>query len=205
MKKLVSLLSIIALFVVSTPVYARIAGFGITAGMNISKVDWRNIEAASPEPEKGWYAGVSGMFSIPVLGFGFDGGLIYSQERVNLDKGTKSAIAHYVSIPVHLRHDFRFILLEDVFVPYIYAGPQFNYSMNDLKFEDFEGASVEAILKQSNAWRLDIGLGCLLFDRLQCSYSYGIPMGEKVDVNLGDAVLGNYRSGAHRIGLTYYF
>lgn len=206
MKKILFIFGCAMMILSATTAKARTAGFGVTAGMNISKIDWSNIKQADPEPEKGWYAGVTGMFSVPLLGFGFDGGIVYSQEGVNLGMSDlDTEIAHFVSIPVHLRYDFKFYPIDDIFVPYLYAGPQFNFALNNLDFGDVLNQSLEATLKKSNNWRLDFGLGCILFDRVQLSYSYGIPMGDRVDVNLGETFVDKYKMGAHRMGVAYYF
>ena len=183
---------------------ARTFGWGVTGGMNVSKIDLDKefTEMAKPEADKGWYAGITAMVSVPLLGFGVDGSVVYSQEGVNLSKDADSKTAKYLSIPVHLRYDFRLPLVEEAFVPYLLLGPQFNYGINDVKFAiDDEN---EAVLKKANNWRLDMGVGFLLFDHVQLSYSYGIPMGDTNKVRVLDAV-DNYKMGAHRMGLSVYF
>jgi len=191
----------------ATTASAQIARWGITAGMNVSKIHWENVENVKPESENGWYTGITGKVTIPVIGIGVDGALVYSQEGVNAGfEGCKTDIAHFLSVPMHLRYDLEIWGLEEIVIPFGMIGPQFNYAMNDLEFESFEGHSVEHIIKKANTWRLDLGFGAILFEHLQVSYSYGIPLGEaiKFDDKSQSAEV-NYNLGTHRLGLVYYF
>ena len=175
--------------------------------MNVSKLDLDKdyAEMAKPEADKGWYAGVTGLVSVPLLGFGFDGSIVYSQEEINLSKDGDSETAQFISIPVHLRYDFRLPAVEKAFVPYLMAGPQFNYALNDVKFALQEESDAKAVLKKSNSWRLDFGLGMILFDHLQLTYSYGIPVGSSQKIHTAGDVENTYKSGSHRMGLSIYF
>ena len=191
----------------SSAANARTLGWGITGGMNVTKIDlnknWDNM--TEPQSDKGWYAGITGLLSAPIVGIGVDGSIVYSQEEVNISEDNDSKTARFISLPVHLRYDFRIPVMEEIFVPYLMAGPQFNYALNDLKFAYEEGESGKAILKKSNSWRLDMGLGFILFDRVQLSYSYGIPVGPSNKIKEADDVVNTYKAGAHRMGLSVYF
>lgn len=207
MTKTINSLCILLAAIVATPTQARTLGWGITGGMNVTKLnleeDWQNM--TQPQSDKGWYAGVTGLVSVPILGFGFDGSVLYSQEEVSLSKDSEAETAYFVCLPIHLRYDFKFPLMDEIFVPYVMAGPQFNYRFNDLKFAYEEGESSRAILKRTNSWRLDFGLGFILFDRVQCTYSYGIPIGPSCKIQKAGDVVNTYKLGAHRMGLAVYF
>lgn len=207
MKKLLSTICLFVLGLTISNLSARTAGWGLTGGMNVSKINWKDMKETKPEAEKGWYAGITGMFSIPLSGFGFDGAIIYSQEGIGTGIDNVDAeVAQYLSIPVHLRYDFYIQATEDVLVPFLTIGPQFNYALNEIKFEDFEGHSLGYIVKKANTWRLDMGAGVLLMDHLQLSYSYGIPLGEAIQVDEEKGTTSfNYKLGTHRVGLVYYF
>ena len=207
MKKILLALGITCMLLGSNAVQARTLGWGLTGGMNVSKLDLDKdyAEMAKPEADKGWYAGVTGLVSVPLLGFGFDGSIVYSQEEINLSKDGDSETAQFISIPVHLRYDFRLPAVEKAFVPYLMAGPQFNYALNDVKFALQEESDAKAVLKKSNSWRLDFGLGMILFDHLQLTYSYGIPVGSSQKIHSAGEVENTYKSGSHRMGLSIYF
>lgn len=188
-------------------IQARTLGWGVTGGMNVSKIKLdENISGmAKPEADKGWYVGVTGMASAPVVGIGIDGSLVYSHEEVKLSKDHESEAAHFISIPVHLRYDFRFPLMEEAFVPYAFVGPQFNYALNDVKFVVDEANNVKDVLKRAESWRLDFGVGFILLDHVQFSYSYGIPIGPGMEVKSAGEVVNTYKMGAHRLGMSIYF
>ena len=207
MKKILLALGIVSLLVCNNEAHARTLGWGLTGGMNVSKIDLdQDLEdMTKPEADKGWYAGVTGLVSVPLLGFGFDGSIVYSQEEVKLSKETESKTAQFISIPVHLRYDFRIPVMEKAFVPYLMAGPQFNYALNDVKVAIDEEADAKAVLKKANSWRLDFGLGMILFDHLQLSYSYGIPVGSSNKIRTPGDIEEKYKMGAHRLGMSVYF
>ena len=207
MKKIILALGITSMLLGSNVMQARTLGWGLTGGMNVSKIDLdKNYEEmAKPEADKGWYAGVTGLVSIPLLGFGFDGSIVYSQEEVNLSKDGDSETAQFISIPVHLRYDFRLPAVEKAFVPYLMAGPQFNYALNDVKFAIEEESDAKTVLKKANSWRLDFGLGMILLDHVQLTYSYGIPIGPSQKIRSAGDVENTYKSGAHRLGMSIYF
>ena len=185
---------------------ARTFGWGVCGGMNVSKIDLDNDveDMTKPEADKGWYAGLTTMVSLPVLGFGIDGSVVYSQEKVDLGKELDSKTARYLSIPVHIRYDINLPLVSEVFVPYTFIGPQFNYAMNDVKVAIDDETDTKAVLKKANSWRLDLGLGFILMDHVQLSYSYGIPVGSSNKITWGEAQE-SYKMGSHRVGLAVYF
>lgn len=207
MKKIILALGITSMLLGSNVMQARTLGWGLTGGMNVSKIDLdKNYEEmAKPEADKGWYAGITGLVSVPLLGFGFDGSIVYSQEEVNLSKDGDSETAQFISIPVHLRYDFRLPAVEKAFVPYLMAGPQFNYALNDVKFAIEEESDAKTVLKKANSWRLDFGLGMILLDHVQLTYSYGIPIGPSQKIHSAGDVENTYKSGAHRLGMAIYF
>lgn len=205
MKKIILALGITSMLLGCNVMQARTLGWGLTGGMNVSKIDLdKNYEEmAKPEADKGWYAGITGLVSVPILGFGFDGSIVYSQDK--LSKDGDSETAQFISIPVHLRYDFRLPAVEKAFVPYLMAGPQFNYALNDVKFAIEEESDAKTVLKKANSWRLDFGLGMILLDHVQLTYSYGIPIGPSQKIHSAGDVENTYKSGAHRLGMAIYF
>ncbi|MBQ0056592.1 MAG: porin family protein [Bacteroidales bacterium] len=211
MKKIILSLCLAAVAFMGTTASAKTFGWGVTAGMNISKIDWDHAGDTKADPENGWFAGVTAMVSLPVVGLGVDGALVYSQEKVPFAEGTETL--KQMSIPVHLRYDFKLPAVSNVLTPYVLAGPQFNYGLNDVK-KTFEEVGLKESLKLDNSsnWKLDLGVGAILFDHLQVSYTYAIPMGDTGKLKAQEEVLGNvetisnnYKLGTHRIGVAYYF
>ena len=215
MKKIILTMCLAVVAMMSTTVSAKTFGWGVTAGMNVSKIDWENAKNLSKDdfdPENGWFVGATAMVSVPILGFGVDGSLIYSQEKIST--GVDVEALHSFAIPVHLRYDFNLPAINKVVVPFVMAGPQFNYAMNDIDVTNMGLGEVKSKLKieNSTSWKLDIGLGAILLNHLQVSYGYCIPMGDAGKLKGSTEVAGvvinaaqNYKLGTHRIGVAYYF
>lgn len=179
----------------ATTAMADTFNWGINAGMNITKTD---ADGWTSDATNGWYLGVITRFKVPILNFGVDAALNYSQERISNGDEINGTFK-YINIPVHLRYDFALPIASNVLCPYLLAGPQFNYSVNKFK----EG-TVE--FKSTDAWKLDLGLGAIIADHLQVTYTYSIPMGKTVTAkesitNLTD----DAKVNTHRIGVAYFF
>lgn len=207
MKRIIIPFILIVSLLSSTHASADVLSWGITGGINISKINFKEKavqDIAKPDAKGGWYVGMMGIVSLPVLGFGIDGAITYSQEKVNAASDMEDETAKFISVPLHLRYDFKLPIVEKVVVPVILAGPQFNYATNDLKLAYKDGTDAGAVIKKTNSWRMDLGLGATLFNHVQLTYSYGIPMGTHKIEGVDD-VESTYKLGAHRIGLAILF
>lgn len=176
---------------------AKIIDFGVIAGMNIVKTEADGWKADS---KGGWFVGAQMKYSFPILGLGVDASLIYSQEKVAMEEDYESL--GYLAIPLHLRYDLSLPGVNMLVVPYVFTGPQAGLAMKQI-----EKTSVAANLKTENlVWRYDLGFGATLFKHLQAAYSYSFPLSKTY--NVSDALgLGSedFKSGVHRISLTYFF
>ncbi|MBR0036497.1 MAG: outer membrane beta-barrel protein [Bacteroidales bacterium] len=215
MKKLFAILALAAL--VAAPAQAKIFGFGLAAGMNITKPTGGDFEL---DPSGGWYAGLKAKVTIPAVGIGVDGALLYSLEEVTIND--ESDKISYVSIPVNLRYEFQLPVVNKVVTPFLAAGPQFNYACNDLdlkaakvsdptdvsQLENSGDALKKAFDTENAQWKLNLGLGAIVFNHLEVSYTYGLPLGKSFKENFSEYGLSNYKNvktGTHRIGVAYYF
>ena len=212
MKKIFAILAAAAL--VAAPAQAKIFGFGLAAGMNITQPISDGLDL---DPASGWYAGVKLKVTAPILGLGVDGAVLYSQEAIsmeNVDGVSKSDRIGYVAVPIDLRYELKLPLIQKVAVPFVAAGPQFNYNVKDLDFKmkDFVsdtyqafGDSKDAFSAKNASWRLNLGLGAVLFnEHLEVSYTYGLPLGKTFKENFHNVKDGELKTGIHRIGLAWY-
>lgn len=176
---------------------AKIIDFGVIAGMNIVKTEADGWKADS---KGGWFVGAQMKYTFPIVGLGVDASLIYSQEKVAMEEDYESL--GYLAIPLHLRYDLSLPGVNMLVVPYVFTGPQAGLAMKQI-----EKTSVAANLKTENlVWRYDLGFGATLFKHLQAAYSYSFPLSKTY--NVSDALgLGSedFKSGVHRISLTYFF
>lgn len=218
MKKIILSMCLAAVALMGTTASAKTFGWGITGGLNVPEIDWSGdvkaqvTDKSNYNADNGWYAGVTAMVSVPVIGFGVDGAVLYSQEKVS-DADVKS-----ISVPIHLRYDFNLPLANKIVVPFVMAGPQFNYGLDEFSFdittldkETLKEKTETLSFEKANNWKLDLGAGVILFNHLQVSYSYVIPMGntgklmDKDITGTTYTAFKNYKAAAHRIGVTYYF
>lgn len=208
MKKIFAILAAAAL--VAVPAQAKIFGFGVAAGMNITQPI---SDGFDPDPAGGWYGGVKLKITAPVLGLGVDGSLLYSQETITLnDQDEKVA---YISVPVDLRYELKLPIVNKVAVPFVAVGPQFNYNVKDLDFKmsdlKLSDDTKDAFSAKNASWRLNFGIGAVLINHLEVSYTYGLPLGKTFKENFkdyGGDLIGktdNLKTGVHRVGLAWYF
>ena len=214
MKKIFAILAAAAL--VAVPAQAKIFGFGVAAGMNITQPISDGLDF---DPASGWYAGVKLKITAPVLGLGVDGSVLYSQEAISMENAdgiSKSDRVGYIAVPIDLRYELKLPLVNKVAVPFVAVGPQFNYNVKDLDFKvsDLSGSisdSKEAFKTENASWRLNFGLGAVLINHLEVSYTYGLPLGKTFKENFkeyGGTLIGktdNLKTGVHRVGLAWYF
>lgn len=191
--------------------------FGVVAGMNMTKGETSssvNYKGWSPDTENGWFAGLQLKFSLPVVGLGFDASLIYSQENLsvpaisgdNADQVvTETTKMNYLGIPVHLRYDLSIPGANWVAVPFIFTGPQANIAVSklDRKYNEYKDINSKDLV-----WRYDLGGGIILLKHLQAAYSYSFPLSKSYEGKFSektDKFNEDYKSGVHRISLTYFF
>lgn len=185
-----------AVMLLTTTAFAGTFNWGINAGTNISKADgggWKT------DATNGWYLGVTTRFKVPILNFGMDASLNYSQERIG---GEGSKTMKQLNIPLHIRYDFSLPIASNAICPYLMAGPQFNYDFNDINQNGFK-------FKSTSSWKFDLGAGVILGNHVQISYAYAIAMGDsfKGEWSEGGQVIENFgaKVNTHRIGVAYFF
>lgn len=119
---------------------------------------------------------MQGEMMFPGIGFGIDLGFIYNMAntKVNLGQrviwqsqgyGNELIMMHQINIPFHLRFKYtRLQGLEETIAPFVYGGPDINFTVAHSKCDamSFAGGNIG----------LTAGLGVELFTRWQVSGSY---------------------------------
>ncbi len=189
--------------------------FGLTAGMNITKGEASNTFGWNPDSENGWFAGAQLKVTLPIIGLGLDGSLIYSQEKISIpvtegasSSGTPKVSSetekvNYLAVPLHLRYDLSIPGVDLLVVPFVFTGPQAGLTLSkiDKSYQD-------KITTKDIVWRYDLGFGLILFKHLQAAYNYSFPLSDTYEGNLKDKSNQfdeDYKQGVHRISLTYFF
>lgn len=177
MKKIISTL-FVAVALMFTGVQSAQAqfGWGVKGGVNLSKMD----PEEGPESDNftGFFIGPMAEFTLPIIGLGVDGALLYSQTGLESDGETVKS--HNLEIPVNLKYS---IGLGSIASVYAAAGPQFTYALSQEKWAGQE------IFKDSQL-SLNLGVGVKLLSHLQAGVTYNIPLGdtaefEEMDISSG--------------------
>jgi hypothetical protein len=194
----------VMIMAVLTPAKAGL-DWGITAGWNLSKMSISS-DVLESDNHTGWFAGAKAVFTIPVIGLGIDGSLVYSQRKFsleneeNLTSDTKTVRS--IAIPINLRYTFGFSSVAGV---YVATGPQFNFNIGDKSWGELKNTT----LKSSDlSW--NIGAGVKLLSHLEIGAAYNIPLGKTAEYKHVDAgstlsTIKDAKAKTWQISATYYF
>ena len=164
--------------------------WGITAGMNINKIHFKQYDILPTKQMCSPMLGVTGEMNFGNGGFGVDGALLYSLKQGKVDYGSRTAWAtigagdetvsmHYIDVPLHLKFKYnRLGGTEDIIMPLVYVGPQFSFLPhgNNTELNTYTPVSVY----------LDMGLGCELARRFQVKAGYNFSIGQSFHTKLLD-------------------
>lgn len=209
MKKFVFLAAVAAMMI-AMPAQAQIK-WGIKAGVNMSNFSLKDKgDNFSSSNRTGFFAGPMAEVSLPVVGMGIDGALLYDQRRVKLEEGTKEEgtktqdeALHYISIPINVKYTYG---LGDIAGVYLATGPQFSFFVGNKK--KFENVTEEFdVSKSQMSW--NIGVGVKAINHLQVGYNYNIGLGNTADFKVNDSaknlVKGKLKNNTHQISVAYLF
>ena len=162
MKKIFSVLMVAVALMVAAPVQAQLVKFGLKGGMNFSKLelDVKGIDEVS-ENSTGFFIGPMAEVTLPIVGLGVDGALLFSQ------RGSGELKEQGIEIPVNLKWSFG---LGSMLGFYLAAGPDFYYN-----FKDDDSVMLET--KKSQV-AVNLGAGLKLLRKLQVGVNYQIPLSD---------------------------
>ena len=164
--------------------------WGVTAGMNINNVHFKQFDILPTSRMCGPQLGVTGEMNFGNGGFGVDGALLYSLKQGKVDYGSRTAWAaigageetvqmHYIDVPLHLKYKYnRLGGTEDIIMPMVFVGPQFSFlpSGNHTDLNTYSPVSVY----------MDLGVGCELKRRVQLKGGYNFSIGQSFHTKLLD-------------------
>ena len=166
MKKVLSILMVAVALMMAAPAQAQLIKFGVKGGMNFSKLDtdvksWYDAKESST----GFFIGPMAEVTLPILGLGVDGALMYSQ------RGSGEVKQEGLEIPVNLKWSFG---LGSMLGAYLAAGPDFFFN-----FKDVDGN--EDLIKEKSQVSINLGAGLKLLKKLQVGLTYQIPLNKSYD------------------------
>ena len=137
MKRIFSILVLLAIIAIAPSSASAKFRWGATAGVNIKSLKFKQ-DIVSIGSTIGYAAGIQGELMFPGIGFGLDFGLMYEQQNAKINLGEKkiwsslglgkeTAMMHNIHIPLHLRFKYtRLNGFEEKLAPLAYFGPEFN-------------------------------------------------------------------------------
>ena len=179
MKKFFGILLTLTLFAV-TPVAAQF-NWGIKAGVNSAERPSNLGELKSAaKGEAGWFVGPMAKFTLPIVGFGVEANLLYSQ--TNTEVGSETIKSKCVDLPVYLRYELSLPVVNKFLEPFIAAGPQWSWNIGDKTFSiaDMIDGGQQTLSKytlRSSNLSLNLGLGAVVLDHVQLHVNYNIALG----------------------------
>ena len=188
MKKIVSVLMVAVALMMAAPAQAQLIKFGVKGGMNFSELDfekksWGDINESS----KGFFIGPMAEVTLPIIGLGIDGALLFSQ------RGKDEAKQQGIEIPVNLKYT---IGLGSMFGIYLAAGPDFFFNFKDIDIENVEAKKTQVAV--------NLGAGLKLLRKLQVGVTYQIPMGDRFEWKDASQVFGA-KNKTWQVSLAYIF
>ncbi len=181
--------------------------WGITAGANFNEVHFKQTDIVPSKRAWGPQVGVTGEMNFSGVGFGVDGGLLYTlkQGKVNygdrtiwssIGAGDETVSMHYLDVPLHLKLKWRRLGgLENTIMPLIYAGPQFSFLVGGSNRNLNAYSPVSAYL--------DLGAGIEVIERWQLRAGYNFSIGQSFHTKLLDDNVAKNRTWY--VNLTWFF
>ena len=188
MKKIVSVLMVAVALMMAAPAQAQLVKFGLKGGMNFSELDFdAKTIGEVKDNSTGFFIGPMAEFTLPIIGLGVDGALMYSQ------RGSDELKEQGIEIPVNLKYT---IGLGSVLGFYLAAGPDFFFNFKDVEWENVDAKKTQVAI--------NLGAGLKLLRKLQVGVNYQIPMGDSFEwKDAGKAVTAKNKTW--QVSLAYIF
>ena len=167
MKKIFSAFIIaVGCMFMAMPAQAQLIKFGVKGGVNLAKADFNKSDLKT-DNFTGFFIGPMAEITIPIVGLGVDGALLFSQRGKGDVKQTGA------EVPINLKYT---IGLGSLLGVYFAAGPDFFF---DFKKKDGVDRKTQV--------GLNLGVGVKLIKHLQVGVNYQFPMGDSFKLNNVDA------------------
>lgn len=201
MKKIFGFIFALCLFV-AIPANAQF-DFGIKAGTNLAGSP-SDIKGVSSDGYTGFFAGAMAKFTLPIVGLGIEGDVLYSQSGAEV--GGEKVKNHSIEVPIYLRYDLGLPVVSKVLVPFIAVGPQFGFKLSD------DGSNLSDVARfeyKKSQLSLNLGAGAVFFSHLQAHINYNIAMGNTSEYSefAGGAwnVMTKSKTNTWQVSLAYLF
>lgn len=213
MKKWITLFTVTVCLAMAMPAKAQIK-FGVKGGLNLASASLSDAWDAKGNADNytGFFIGPMVDITIPIIGLGVDGALMYSQKGAKIsfddDLGSTTFKQQGIEIPVNLKYS---IGLGSSASIYFAAGPSFFFNMNsddDLTFDSVKGS----LDYDKSEVSLNLGAGVKLLRHLQLGVNYNMGLTDSAKAKIDspssawDAINGeSYKSKMWQVSVAYLF
>ena len=212
MKKWITLFTVTVCLAMAMPAKAQIK-FGVKGGLNLASASLSDAWDAKGNADNytGFFIGPMVDITIPIIGLGVDGALMYSQKGAKIsfdDLGSTTFKQQGIEIPVNLKYS---IGLGSSASIYFAAGPSFFFNMNsddDLTFDSVKGS----LDYDKSEVSLNLGVGVKLLKHLQLGVNYNMGLTDSAKAKIDspssawDAINGeSYKSKMWQVSVAYLF
>ncbi len=177
--------ALLALYVVPAEAQLR---FGVKGGVNISTVSF-DKDVLNADNITGFQIGPMIETTVPLLGLGFDLGVLYSKKGMSV--GDEDISTDYIDIPLNLKWKLGIPLVK----PYVAAGPYIGFRVGGDKIWNVVQQQIEA---KSFSAGLNFGAGVELFSHLQVGFNYGLGLTDNYSVSQPSISTATEASGKNR-------
>ena len=194
MKKMISALLVAICLVMAMPAQAQLK-FGVKGGLNLAKADFNKSDLKT-DNFTGFFIGPMAELTIPIVGLGVDGALLFSQRGIKLDGQSEKEIG--LEIPVNLKYT---IGLGSLLGIYVAAGPDFYFN-----FAKDKSLGQNLNLNRKNAQvGINLGAGVKLLKHLQVGFNYNVPLGDSFTVEDATTALFSSKTKVWQVSAAYLF
>lgn len=180
-KKIIAFLCAMAFLAVAIPAQAQLR-FGVKGGLNITSVHF-DSDLLKSDNVTGFHIGPMIEATMPLLGFGFDAALLYSQKGMeSSSSGVKTTMkTSYIDVPVNLKWKFGLPIVK----AYLATGPYASFRVGGDKIWNVLSDQLET---KSFGAGLNFGAGVEVFNHLQVGFNYELGLtdnfsAEKLDLS----------------------
>ena len=208
MRKIILALALILSLGFSNTAQAFSFDWGVTGGYNLTKLklDGELDNVFNSNNRSGWFLGAKinvGLF----MGFGADGALLYSQDKIKLHGASNTNIyetQRAFQMPLNLKYSIGLGKIANI---YATTGPQFEFNLGD----DNSNWGDKKFSREDVTTSWNVGAGAKLFGHLDLGVVYNFGISKFGESFMNDVVghdyihAGDAKSSSFKVQLTYYF
>ncbi|WP_455593467.1 porin family protein [Bacteroides sp.] len=179
MRRIINVLLVAVCLGMAMPAQAQLIKFGVKGGLNLAKADFNKSDLKT-DNFTGFFIGPMAEVTIPVVGLGVDGSLLFSQRGIKV--GDESIKENGLDIPINLKYT---IGLGSMLGVYVAAGPDFYFNFSgDKKYDNLGDFN-----RKNAQIGINVGAGVKLLKHLQVGFNYNIPLNNSGDYSISHMTL----------------